>query len=129
MKIAPCLLALFPLLVAPATFAQQATVRRNVNLRSDPSTQVYNPQRLIVKQECIAVTGTIVDASHGQHPDGVRHEADGHTNGWIDLDPQFKSLLNAGNMSNEGRKSCVRNRLQVSRDSSGRQVSMPRKLQ
>lgn len=177
MKIAPCLLALFLFLVAPATFAQQAAVRRNVNLRSDPSTasqvletlnlgarvtlldsakknrfyhvkaedgqagwvwsknitvlgspsaarqqpspgtpaagegaqcddslwdHVYNPQRLIVKQKCIAVTGTIADASHGQHADGVRHEADGDTHGWLDLDPQFKSLLNAGNMSNEG---------------------------
>ena len=63
---------------------------------------VYNPQCLIVKQKCIAVTGTMVDASHGQHPDGIRHEADGDTNGWLDLDPQFKNLLNAGNMSDEG---------------------------
>jgi hypothetical protein len=63
---------------------------------------VYNPQRLIVKQKCIAVTGTIVDASHGQHVDGVRHEADGDTHGWRDLDPQFKNLLNAGNRSDEG---------------------------
>ena len=175
-RIAPCFLALSLLLVASAT-AQQAKVKRNVNLRSDPSTtnqaietlkigasvtvldparqngfyhvkaedgqagwvwsknislpgsasttpqhpspgtsaaggvapcddslwdHVYHPQRLVVKQTCIAVTGTIVDASHGQHPDGVRHEADGDTHGWIDLDPQFKSLLNAGNRSDEG---------------------------
>src|SRR5487761_304791 len=62
---------------------------------------VYIPQRLIVKQPCIAVTGTIVDASHGKEPDGVRHEADGDTHGWLDLDPQFKSLLNAGNMGHQ----------------------------
>jgi len=54
---------------------------------------VYRPQRLIVKQDCIAVTGTIVDATANQpqkEPDGVRHEADGDT------------LLNAGNLSEEG---------------------------
>lgn len=70
----------------------------------DPSlwTHVYNPQRLIVKQKCIAVTGTIVDATRGKERDGVRHEADGDTHGWLDVDPQFKSLLNAGNMSDEG---------------------------
>lgn len=62
---------------------------------------VYHPQRLIVKQPCVAVTGTIVDASDGKEPDGVRHEADGDTHGWIDLDPQFKGMLNAGNMSDE----------------------------
>ena len=63
---------------------------------------VYNPQRLIVKQQCIAVTGTIVDATNNREPDGVRHEADGDTHGWLDLDLQFKSLLNAGNISSEG---------------------------
>jgi uncharacterized protein YraI len=150
--------------------AQQATVKRNVNLRSDPSTNnapvellqagttlvlldsatnggylhvkaadgqegwvwsknvsersgtttpttplsgaspqcddslwdhVYNPQRLIVKQKCIAVTGIIMDATKGQHSDGVRHEADGDTHGWLNLDSQFKNLLNAGNLSDE----------------------------
>jgi uncharacterized protein YgiM (DUF1202 family) len=63
---------------------------------------VYNPQRLIVKQKCISVTGTIVDAANGRRPDGVRHEADGDTHGWLNLEPQFENLLNAGNMSNEG---------------------------
>lgn len=176
MKSRPFILSLLLLLTTSPTFAQQATVKRNVNLRSDPSTaaqalealkigtlvtlldstkqngfyhvkaedgqggwvwsknisvlgststapqqpspgtsvagevaqcddslwdHVYNPQRLIVKQQCIAVTGTIVDASHGQHTDGVRHEADGDTHGWLDVDPQFKNLLNAGNMSDE----------------------------
>lgn len=63
---------------------------------------VYNPQRLIVNQKCIAVTGTIVDATNGRKPDGVRHEADGDTHGWLQVDSQFSNLLNAGNKSNEG---------------------------
>ena len=63
---------------------------------------VYNPQRLIVKQKCITVTGTIVDATAGKQPDGVRHEADGDTHGWLKLDAGFENLLNAGNKSAEG---------------------------
>jgi uncharacterized protein YraI len=63
---------------------------------------VYNPQRLIVKQQCIVVTGTIVDATGGREPDGVRHEADGDSHGWLSVDAQFKNLLNAGNISAEG---------------------------
>lgn len=63
---------------------------------------VYNPQRLIVKQKCIEVTGTIVDATNGKQSDGVRHEADGDTHGWLQVDPQFSNLLNAGNKSSEG---------------------------
>jgi hypothetical protein len=160
--ICSALLALF----GSASFAQQATVVRNVNLRSDPSTanppikhlpsgttlilftptqqggfyhvktedgeegwvwsknvtvsaipspapstgaqcddslwdHVYNPQRLIVKQKCIAVTGTTVDATNGKNADGVRHEADGDTHGWLKLDADFTNLLNAGNLSDE----------------------------
>src|SRR5437899_3003650 len=53
---------------------------------------VYNPSRLLVKQDCITVTGVLVDAtapqSHHQ-PDGVRHEGDGDTHGWLRVDPQF----------------------------------------
>ncbi|HJX85401.1 MAG TPA: SH3 domain-containing protein [Candidatus Angelobacter sp.] len=64
-------------------------------------THVYNPQRLIVKQQCLTVTGTIVDATNGRQSDGVRHEADGDTHGWLKLDPQFASLVNAGNISDE----------------------------
>jgi Bacterial SH3 domain len=63
---------------------------------------VYNPERLIVKQKCILVTGTIVDATNGRRSDGVRKEADGDTHGWLKVDTQFKNLLNAGNMSDEG---------------------------
>ena len=62
---------------------------------------VYNPQRLIVQQKCIAVTGTIMDATHGRRRDGVRREADGDTHGWLQLDPGFENLLSEGNMSDE----------------------------
>ena len=65
-------------------------------------THVYHPSRLIVKQQCITVTGTIVDATNGREHDGVRHEADADTHGWLKLDPQFEDLLNPGNLSNEG---------------------------
>ena len=70
----------------------------------DPSlwTHVYHPIRLIVKQQCISVTGTIVDATAGKKADGVRHEADGDTHGWLKVDPEFENLLNAGNMTDEG---------------------------
>ncbi len=63
---------------------------------------VYHPARLIVKQQCLAVTGTIVDATRGREPDGVRHEADGDTHGWLKLDSGQENLLNAGNTSEEG---------------------------
>ncbi|HXN53759.1 MAG TPA: SH3 domain-containing protein [Candidatus Acidoferrum sp.] len=66
---------------------------------------VYHPQRLIVKQQCIAVTGTIVDATATQtvkQPDGVRHEKDGDTHGWLKVDAEFENLLNAGNINDEG---------------------------
>jgi uncharacterized protein YraI len=65
-------------------------------------THVYHPARLIVKQQCIAVTGIMVDATNGKEPDGVRHEADGDTHGWLKLDAEFVNLLNAGNISDEG---------------------------
>jgi len=69
------------------------------------SAHVYHPSRLIVKQECIAVTGTIVDATSNQsrhQADGTRHEKDGDTHGWLKLDAGLENLLNAGNMSDEG---------------------------
>jgi hypothetical protein len=53
---------------------------------------LYNPQRLIVKQQCVAVTGTIVDATKNKEPDGVRHEPDGDTHGWLDLDRRWQVL-------------------------------------
>lgn len=65
---------------------------------------VYNPKRLVVKRQCIAVTGTIVDATANQkrhRADGVRHEPDGDSHGWIKLDHQYQSLLDKGNMDYE----------------------------
>jgi uncharacterized protein YraI len=69
----------------------------------DPSlwNHVYHSYRLIVKQQCIAVTGTIVDATASRQADGVRHEKDGDTHGWLQVDPEFQNLLNAGNQSDE----------------------------
>src|SRR5260370_42134348 len=55
-----------------------------------------------MQQQCIALTGTIVAASGGREPDGVRHEADGYTHGWLKVDSQFQNLLNAGNQKDEG---------------------------
>lgn len=63
---------------------------------------VYHSTRLIVQQKCISVAGTIVDATNGKEPDGVRHEADGDTHGWLKVDAQFQNLLNAGNNGAEG---------------------------
>ena len=63
--------------------------------------RVYKPQRLIVHDQCTTVTGIIMDASNGRFSDGTRHEADGDTHGWLKLDPQFSSMINPGNISNE----------------------------
>jgi hypothetical protein len=63
---------------------------------------VYHSQRLIVKQQCIGVTGTIVDATGGKRPDGVRKEKDGDTHGWLKVDSEFQNLLNTGNVGAEG---------------------------
>jgi uncharacterized protein YraI len=63
---------------------------------------VYHPQRLLVKQQCVTVVGVIVDASKGREPDGARHEADGDTHAWLQLDAAYKDMLDAGNTSDEG---------------------------
>ena len=65
-------------------------------------THVYHPTRLLVKNDCATITGVIVDATGGRKSDGVRHEADGDTHGWLRVDPQFANLINAGNISDEG---------------------------
>jgi hypothetical protein len=39
---------------------------------------VYNPQRLIVKQMCISVTGTIVDATNGKRRGSPARSGRGH---------------------------------------------------
>jgi hypothetical protein len=65
---------------------------------------VYNPTRLSVRNDCVTVTGTIVDATEKQaHPptDHVRHERDGDTHGWFKVDPQFANLINDGNKAQE----------------------------
>ncbi|HEX4681578.1 MAG TPA: SH3 domain-containing protein [Gemmatimonadaceae bacterium] len=65
---------------------------------------VYKPQRLTIHQACVTVTGVIVDpTAKNAHPknDHVRHEDDGDTHGWVKLDKQFASMLNAGNQSDE----------------------------
>jgi Bacterial SH3 domain len=87
----------------PATSPTPPTPPPPPETQCDPSlwNHVYHPLRLIVKQQCLAVTGTIVDATAGKNADGVRHEADGDTHGWLKPDPQFENLLNAGNISDE----------------------------
>lgn len=65
---------------------------------------VYHPSRLLVLQDCLTVTGVIVDATANQshhQADGVRHEADGDTHGWLQVDAQFAAVINAGNTSDE----------------------------
>ncbi|PYR93563.1 MAG: hypothetical protein DMF84_09175 [Acidobacteria bacterium] len=62
---------------------------------------VYHPERLTVFHPCLTITGTIVDASSGRRHDGVRKEKDGDTHGWLDVDPEYKHLLSAGNESDE----------------------------
>jgi hypothetical protein len=63
---------------------------------------VYHPYRLLVMNECVTVSGTIVDASNGRNPDGVKHEADGDTHGWLRVDPPFANMLNNGNVTAQG---------------------------
>jgi len=66
---------------------------------------VYHPARLLVTQDCVTVTGIIVDATANlKHPrrDGVRKEEDGDTHGWLQVDPEFANLINDGNREFEG---------------------------
>jgi len=88
----------------PAAQPLALTPPQTPETQCDPNlwSHVYHPQRLIVKQQCISVTGTIVDATAGKKSDGVRHEADGDTHGWLKVDAEFENLLNAGNVSDEG---------------------------
>jgi hypothetical protein len=65
---------------------------------------VYNPRRLTILRACLTVTGTLVDATAGSaHPsrDGVRHESDGDTHGWLHVDSAFTDLINDANRSHE----------------------------
>jgi hypothetical protein len=52
---------------------------------------IYDPTRLRVVDACRTVTGTITD----QHPN-----ADGDIDVRLEVDPEYKNLLNAGNISN-----------------------------
>ena len=66
---------------------------------------VYKPSRLVVQEKCVTVTGTIVDATSTEkkhQKDGVRHEEDGDTHGWLKLDPGQEKFLNDGNRKAEG---------------------------
>jgi hypothetical protein len=58
---------------------------------------VYKPQRLLIKHDCITVTGVIVDATAKRSPDGIAHAMDGDAHGWLKVDPPFEHLLDAGN--------------------------------
>lgn len=90
------------LLTAVAPVASLAQAKCDATLWQ----HVYHPQRLVVKQACFTVRGTIVDATHGKNKDGLRHEADGDTHGWLKLDPGQENLfpvpLNGGNRSAQG---------------------------
>lgn len=51
------------------------------------------------------MTGILVDPTADRaHPsrDGVRHEADGDTHGWLRVDSTFSDLINDGNRTHEG---------------------------
>jgi hypothetical protein len=87
---------------APAPPTPTPSPPADTNCDASLQSHVYHPARLIVKQQCIAVTGTFVDATAGKQPDGVRHEKDGDTHGWLKLDSEFQNLVNAGNISAEG---------------------------
>jgi len=50
----------------------------------------------------VTVRGTIVDATNGKQHDGARHESDGDTHSWLQLDPAYRNMLDAGNTSDEG---------------------------
>src|ERR1700722_344644 len=88
----------------PAIPTTPVTAPPSTECDSSLAAHVYHPSRLIVKQNCIAVTGIIVDATATEtqkQPDGTRHEPDGDTHGWLKVDPGFESLLNSGNINDE----------------------------
>lgn len=99
------------LLVAATVFAadsapgdETGTASSSPQCDSKLQIHVYDPDRLTAQQQCIDVTGTIVDATVDQsvhHADGVRHEPDGDSHGWLRVDPPFKKLLDSGNMTDE----------------------------
>ena len=48
----------------------------------------------------VAATPPAGQAHH--QADGMRHEPDGDTHGWLQVDSQFADMINAGNTSDEG---------------------------
>lgn len=97
MKLLRCFLPLLVVLVVNAQSPKHAC-----SLHDAFWQHTYKPDRLTVQEKCASVTGTIVDATAGKRRDGVRHEADGDTHGWLKLDPGEEKYLNAGNQSHEG---------------------------
>jgi uncharacterized protein YraI len=87
---------------APTPTSTDPTVAPAASCDASLWSHVYHSQRLIVQKQCAEVTGVIVDATNGKKSDGVRHEGDGDTHGWLKVDPEFRELLNAGNLSAEG---------------------------
>lgn len=63
---------------------------------------VYSPRRLLIKHDCITVTGVIVDATKKRSPDGVVHAMDGDAHGWLKVDPPFAHLVDSGNVAYQG---------------------------
>jgi uncharacterized protein YgiM (DUF1202 family) len=83
--------------VTVPTAEPTTTPSATASTECDPSISVpvYHPKRLIVKQECISLTGTIVDATATQRKkqlDGTRHEPDGDTHGWLKVDAGFRTF-------------------------------------
>jgi len=88
---------------------------------------VYNPSRLLVRQDCVTVTGVIVDATASQshhQADGVRHEGDGDTHGRLRVDQRFVTLINAGNAADEGGNLVFELVCPLQRETDGCQASM-----
>lgn len=71
-------------------------------LRRRSGHHVYNPSRLLVKQQCVTMRGIIGDATNGRERGAVRHAADGDSRAWLRLDPELRDMLNAGDASDEG---------------------------
>jgi hypothetical protein len=90
---------LLAVIAAPLAFGQAPVCKDSL------WQHVYHPDRLVVKGKCVTVKGVIVDATANQskhHADGMRHEPDGDTHGWLKLDPGQSKYLNSGNKTHEG---------------------------
>jgi hypothetical protein len=78
---------------APAAAATVPAATGAACRTGDPLANVYHPSRLRVIRPCVTVAGVIV---------AVRHEADGDAHVNVDLDPQYRGLVNDRNVSGEG---------------------------